>query len=194
MTIFFIIIIIAFIIAFITLIRTEKYEVTYEESDIDNKEYLVRDLPDKKQSANLLAKLKQNMLKLVDELYKKKDSEYNKYKIYIEQLQERIKNVIINESSEDNAYTSYSVNKGEQIVFCLRSKQDNQLHELNLLIYVSIHEMSHIGNPEYGHGELFKKIFSFFIKVAIDMGIYKKIDFPNNPTEYCGMTISESII
>ena len=30
---------------------------------------------------------------------------------------------IVLESSEDSVYTSYSVNKGEEIVFCLRSRK-----------------------------------------------------------------------
>src|SRR5438445_471854 len=83
------------------------------------------------------------------------------YNIYIEQLKERMSNVIISESSENNGYTSYSINKGEQIVFCLRSKKDNNhLHDLNLLMYVALHEMAHVACPEIGHTDLFKEIFA----------------------------------
>ena len=187
-------IIIIFVFLIVALIKLEKHEVKYIKSTLDNKEYLVRDLKDKNEAANLLASIKINMMKLVDHLDQNKTSKYSSNKVYIEQLKSRIKDVVINESSEDSAYTSYSVNKGEQIVFCLRSKHDNTLHDLNLLMYVAIHEMAHVGCPSYGHNDEFKRIFAFFTKIAIQLGIYTKIDFHNDPIEYCGLTISESII
>lgn len=186
-----------FILSIIAIIKLEKSEVKYVKSNIDQKEYLVRDLPNKQQASDLLANIKLNMFKLRDRLLetREKDKEkYEKYKEYIDQLDQRISDVIINESSADSSYTSYSVNKGEQIVFCLRSKYDGSLHDINLIMYVAIHEMAHVACPEYGHTDLFKKIFSFFAKKATELNIYKKINFPEDPTEYCGMIISESII
>ena len=121
--------------------------------------------------------------------------EYSEYREYIEQLVRKIGDININESSEDSMYTSYSVNKGEQIVFCLRSKKNkNKIHDLNLVMYVALHEISHVACPEFGHTQLFKKIFAFFTRVAIDIGIYKKINFRIDPLEYCGLIISDSII
>lgn len=184
-----------FILSVIAIIKLEKSEVKYVKSRVDGKEYLVRDLSDKQAAADLLATIKTKMFILKDHLIENQDNDkYNKYKEYIQQLDERISNVIINESSPDSSYTSYSVNKGEQIVFCLRSKYDGSLHDINLLMYVAIHEMAHVACPEYGHTDLFKKIFSFFTKKSIELNIYKKIDFPEDPTEYCGMIISESIV
>jgi predicted metal-dependent hydrolase len=184
-----------FILSVIAIIKLEKSEVKYVKSNIDGKEYLVRDVPDKQEASDLLAKLKQNMFKLRDHLLQNKSNEkYKEYSEYIDQLNKRITNVVINESTPDSTYTSYSVNKGEQIVFCLRSKYDSSLHDLNLLMYVAIHELAHVACPEYGHTDLFKKIFAFFSNISIKINIYEKIDFPGDPTEYCGMIISESII
>jgi len=196
MNVFVIIIIIIFVCVIITLLRIEKYEVKYIKSDIDGEEYLVRDLPDKQQASNLLAKVKKNMMTLVNYLYEHKDEKENKeYVQYIMQLKNRLVGVVINESADDSAYTSYSVNKGEQIVFCLRSKRIlNKLHDLNLVMYVALHEMAHVGCPEYGHTALFKKIFAFLCTVAIKIGIYSKVNFNFDPTEYCGLMITESII
>ena len=42
---------------------------------------------------------------------------------YIKQLNTRIQNVIITESTFNSSYTSYSVNKGEQIVFLYKNKR-----------------------------------------------------------------------
>lgn len=178
----------------IIYIKYQNNDVIYVRSDIDNEYYLVRDLNDKQQASNMLAKIKQNIIIISDYLFSNKNK-YIEYQPYITQLHEKIKNVIVMESSKDSVYTSYSVNKGEQIVFCLRSRKiKNQLHKLNLLMYVVLHEISHVACPEYGHTNLFKKIFSFITSVAIDIGLYKKIDFVRDPTEYCGLTITDSII
>lgn len=72
-------------------------------------------------------------------------------------------------------------------------KEDN-IHEFNLVMYVLLHEISHVACPEYDHTPLFKKIFRFICQEAIDVGLYEKIDFVNTPKEYCGMGINESII
>lgn len=189
-----IIIIAIFVLSLILLNRLQKYEVEYVKSNIDNKKYLVRDLLDKQDAADLLALVKLNIDRLTNHLYMYRESKYKNYVQYIEQLNNNIKNVIINESSEDNMYTSYSINKGEQIVFCIRSRYDGSLHDLNLIMYVAIHEIAHVACPEYGHTTLFKKIFAFLLLVAIELDIYKRIDFKNEPAEYCGLTISDSII
>ena len=75
-----------------------------------------------------------------------------------------------------------------------RKNNYNQLHDFNLVMYVVLHEISHIANPEYGHGEQFKKIFAFLTTEATKLGLYKKINFDQNAVEYCGLMINESII
>lgn len=162
-------------------------------SSIDNKTYFVRNKNNSKDAANLLANVKTNMLILNNYLINNK-SKFKEYEPYINLLNERINDVILRESGENNSFTSYSVNKGESIVFCLRSKQTEELYDINLLMYVALHEMAHIACPEYDHTPLFKKIFAFFTKVAIELNIYKYINFDKDNVNYCGLTISNSII
>lgn len=188
------IIIIIFVLSIWFIVKLEKHEVVYVKSSFDNEEYLVRDLPDKEQAANLLAMLKKNIFTLKNHLYENKDNKYKENRENIEQLYNNLQHTVINESNGSSEYTSYSVNKGEQIVFCLRSKYDNQLHDLNLLMYVGLHELAHVGCKEYGHTPLFKKIFAFYTNVAIELNLYNKISFNSDPIEYCGLIISESII
>ncbi len=189
--IFFIIIIIAYF-----FFKPNIKNVIYVKSDIDDELYLVRDLPDKKQAANILARIKQNINSINLFLYNNKKTKYKEYEPYIDQLHERIQNVIIMENDGDYKYTSYSVNKGEQLIFCLRSRDvvNNKLHEINLLMYVVLHEMSHIACPEVGHGPLFKKIFAFIAKIGVEQQLYTKIDFESHAQEYCGLMITDSII
>ncbi|ARF09276.1 hypothetical protein Catovirus_2_225 [Catovirus CTV1] len=174
--------------------KHQKYDVVYVKSDIDGESYLVRDLPDKQSTANMLAKIRKNMFTLNDYLVQNKSS-FPAYTQCIDLLNSKIKNSVIMENGEDNVYTSYSVNKGEQIVFCLRSKTTkDKIHDLNLMMYVVLHEMAHVGCQSIGHTDEFKMIFAFYTEQAIKIGLYKKIDFHNNNKEYCGMTITESII
>lgn len=190
------IIILVIILIFIVVFKVNNYDMTYVQSNIDNQYYMVRDLEDKQTAADILAKLKKNMFILSNYLYNEIDNEeYKKYSSYIKQLNDRIKNSIIVESSSNSEYTSYSVNKGEQLVFCIRSiKNKDNIHDINLMMYVVLHEMAHVGCPEVGHTILFKKIFAFFVTTAIKLGLYTRIPFETQEREYCGMSITDSII
>lgn len=169
-------------------------DMTYVKSEVDGRYYLVRNESDKLQASNILATIRNNIFIITNHLV----NNIEKYKDnadHIRQLQNRIKDVIIIESTEDSVYTSYSVNKGEQIVFCVRSRKNkDKLHDLNLMMYVVLHEMAHVACPEYGHTPLFKKIFGFITNIAIELNLYTKIPFDTNPQEYCGMKITDSII
>ena len=99
----------------------------------------------------------------------------------------------ITESDENNKYTSYSINKGEKIVFCLRSRdKDNKLVNLNTMMFVAIHELAHLMTKSIGHTKEFWDNMRFLLKKAIDMKIYTKQDFKNNPQPYCGTQITDS--
>jgi len=183
-----------------------KSNLVYVKSDIDGEYYMVRDRPDKHKASNLLAKVKKNIFDLTNHLYDKindpKTSNLERYKTnrpYIMLLKERIQNVVIKESTENTVYTSYTVYKGEQIIFCIRSKdiskmiKTNDMHDLNLIMYVALHEISHVACPEKDHTPLFKRIFRFICEEAINIGMYDRIDYRLNPVEYCGMIINETI-
>jgi hypothetical protein len=128
---------------------------------LDNKnKYLVRNLPDKKLAGETLDKIKDNLILLINDILKN-DIKDNKYYNYVKIINDKLKTVKIRESTNDNSFTSYTVNKGEEMVFCIRSKKDNKIHDINELMYVAIHEIAHIGCPEIGHTDLFKKMHLF---------------------------------
>ena len=117
----FILILILLFLIIIFYIKKNK-NIIYIKSYIDGEYYLVRDVSDKQLACETLAKIKKNILLLNNYLYKNRyNNNYKEYIEYIEQLNERIKDVKILESDETSVYTSYSINKGEEIVFCLRS-------------------------------------------------------------------------
>lgn len=169
--------------------------VTYVESYYDGNKYLVQNSEHKEESAVLLSKLIERMKFLRDHL-KENIEKYSDHKEYINLLSKNFNDYRTNiyEGSGENNMTSYAVNKGEELVFCLHSKKTNKLHDINLLMYVAIHEMAHMACPEVGHGDLFKKVFNFLTLTAMDLKIYTKIDFELNNQEYCGMMLTTSIV
>jgi hypothetical protein len=187
----FIFILIVFIYIFIYFNRNE---VTYVESLVSGKEYLVQNKKGKLKSADILAEVEKKLYRLKDYLVENK-SKYDEYKVYIDLLEKNFttERTHIYEGSDDAGYTSYSVNKGEEIVFCLKSKNTGHFHDINLIMYVALHELSHIACPEIGHTDLFKQIFKFITEQSIKIGIYEYHNYETEPVEYCGMMLSSSI-
>lgn len=190
------IIILLIIVAYLLLKLTDtQVAASFVKSTIDNNDYIVQDKPDKYIAANNLAIIKKNIYAVNEYMMKNiNDTSFLEYKNYIERLNSRIYSTKISEGLGQRGYTSYTINKGDEIVFCIRSERTGTLLPINLVMYVVLHEISHIACPEQGHTELFNKIFKFIAKNGINAGVYKKIDFHDNPSEYCGMTINESII
>ena len=60
-------------------LETRSYEVIYTKSKIDNKDYLVRNLKDKQEAADLLAKVRAKLVKIVDHLKGINDDQVKKY-------------------------------------------------------------------------------------------------------------------
>jgi hypothetical protein len=170
-----------------------KDNLVVEKATIDNKEYWVRNVKDKSIAANTLATIKINIQKLVT-YFKDNKSLFKKDTEYIKNLIDRTKEINIMETPSDEEHTSYTINKGEKIVLCLRSKFLNNIHDMNTIMYVVIHELAHVACPEYGHTPLFKKIFIFLLKQSEKINIYKSIDYRIKPQDYCGMTINEFIL
>lgn len=188
-------ILISVIIIFIFIfLFYNKNNLEYVESS-NGVKYLVNNDNLKKDSAELMSSVVENMFRLKNYLVRNKEN-FKDYIQYIDQLSINLNETrtSIYETEPSSNLTSYSVNKGEEISFCLKSKKNGKLHDINLLMYVAIHEMAHIACPEIGHGDLFKKIFKFLTEEAVNIGIYRKEDYSSNPVEYCGMILSSSII
>lgn len=163
-------------------------EVEYVKASLDGKEYLVRSLPDKREAANLLAEISARLQKLVSYLETSEPKDERTVLI--------VKNFdpdAISEGSENAKYTSYSVNKGEKIVFCLRSRdKNNRLMDINTMTFVALHELAHISSKTIGHDETFWTNFKWILERAVKTGIYKEQDFKKKPVEYCGIQITDS--
>lgn len=182
------------IFIYIFLFYNKKNVILIEGIDKTTK-YLVYNDDNKKKSAELLEIITNNIYKLKKYLYENKNKfpDMNKYIIQLNNNLD-ISRTLIYENDPNSNLTSFSVNKGEEIALCLKSKKTGNLHDINLMMYVTIHEMAHIACPEIGHGELFKEIFKFLCEQAIILNMYKYDDYQSNPVEYCGMVLSSSIL
>lgn len=81
----------------------------------------------------------------------------------------------------DSAYTE---NK-EVITLCLVNPDNGHYYDINTIMYVALHELSHTITPEgqEEHGDVFKKNFADLLRQAAILGIYN----PRKPipATYC---------
>ena len=167
-----------------------EYNMTQVKSNVDGQTYKVRDMPDKQAAADLMARTRLKMKKL---------------KIYVEEKfpdKPQVKQLSRNfdadahrlgESTPDDEFTSFSVNKGESVHFCLRQREnsDESLVDENVIMFVAIHEMGHIITPTVGHGPDFWNNFAWLLEQAETMGVYTPQNFSAHPVAYCGMKITD---
>jgi len=158
-------------------------------SDIDGKKYCVRERDKLEQSADKLAIATGNMEKLVEHCH----NEYPDNPM-VKRLKEGFNPKKIQETLPTSEFTAYSENKGEKIAFCLDKKKSGKdgLIDENTLMFVAIHELSHIASESIGHTAEFWKNFKFLLNEASDIKIYKPEDYKKNPKEYCGMSIKDN--
>ena len=168
--------------------QSKTNEVVFVKSNHNGKEYLVRNVADKQKAADLISRIATNLQLLVDDVY-----ENDRDRDGATRMKRKYNMDNISESEPNTKYTSYSVNKGEKIVFCLRSKDDKQeLADLNLMMFVAIHELAHVMTKSVGHTDEFWDNFKYLLKRAMKLNIYKRHDFKNKPRSYCGTKITES--
>lgn len=165
------------------------------QSTIDNRWYLIRNInPEYNQkNADTLAVINQKMKKLIEYLKKSHNGEFQ---INVDLLVSRYNPDVIMENISQ-IDTTFTVDKGDRLEVCTdtrNSVNNPQLEDMNTLIFVILHEMGHMASMTYGHNNEFRKNFAFLVKKAIEIDIYKYVDYKLNPVRYCGMDIRSNII
>jgi hypothetical protein len=155
-------------------------------------EYNVQNLPDKQDAADCMHRICGNLKKLIQH-YKDDPSAMADHRISV--MVERFNPDNMCENNLDATSTSYSENKGEKIVVCLREKvAPFKLIDDNTIMFVILHEMSHLMTTSIGHTPEFWANFKRILQDAIQVSIYTPVNYAKNPVEYCGMTITDSPI
>jgi hypothetical protein len=157
----------------------------------DGKIYKVQNLPDKQQACERLSKIRNKLSSMIEKF--KQDPNYSNDPPY-QRLIARFNPDVFEENDLDSNSTSYSENKGDRIVVCLRDKTQAPypLIEENTVIFVLIHEMAHLMTESMGHTPEFWTNFRKLLHDCVKLGVYTPVNYAQNPVKYCGMTISDT--
>ena len=158
----------------------------------DGKEYDMQNLPDKEEAVKLMAAIRANLTKLRDS-YAKEPALMNDPPVA--RFVARYQPDVFSENSMSSSDTSYSENKGQRIVVCLRDKTKPPqfpLIDINTVMFVMLHEMAHLMTETIGHTPEFWGNFKRILHDAVKIGIYTPVNYSRQPTPYCGMTITDS--
>ncbi len=184
-------IVIIFIILTLLIIYSEVLTETFETIQkiaTDNKTYYVQDYNNNQEAANILSRLANNALSLIDYLAIKYPNNQG-----VNRLKEKFNPAKIREAEHENNSTSYTINKGEMMHLCLRQKDSNKtLHDDNLLMFVIIHELAQIMSKSVGHNSEFYDNFKFLLRESVKKGIYNPVNFEKNPVKYCGIDVTNN--
>ncbi len=169
---------------------TGQYPLVNVKSTVDGQTYRVRDLSDKQQAADLLAKVRARMRKVYIHL-QSTFPDKPQVKRLLQRFQANPDRIL--ESTPDAEHTSYSVNKGEKVHLCLRQRQggDESLVNENVMVFVALHEMAHMITDEIGHPPEFWNNFGWLLKESEKIGAYQYQDFKAHPVRYCGTNITD---
>lgn len=184
-------ILIVFVIIICTYIYfdTDSFQLKCIVSTIDGNKYCVRERSQLQSAADLLAKTTEKCKKLVNYMKDKHPNNEN-----VKRLVEGYNPKKIMETLPTSQYTAYSENKGEKLAFCLNKKKgenDNLIDE-HTLMFVAIHELSHIATESIGHKPDFWQNFKFLLENAKESGIHNPEDYKKSPKDYCGMKIHDN--
>ena len=170
-------------LSFMNYLNKQK-NIKYEKSPVDDRKYLVRKLKDSKDAANKLAELNGHILTIVDHCQTTK-------KENVILLKENYNPDTLSETIPGSKYTSYSVNKGEEIAICIRNK-DNTFMNINTILFVTIHELAHVMTLSTGHTKEFWNNMKYLLEEAEKINLYKPVNYNKYNESYCGMTINST--
>jgi hypothetical protein len=173
----------------LNLLESFDGEVTRVLSTVDNRRYLVRNLPDKKQAADKLAIINGRIRRFIATM----DAHSENVEM-VRRIIDRF-NGEITESRHDSRYTSFTENKGSKISLCIRDGRQGQpriTDDDNTMSFVILHEIAHIASVSTGHTKEFWDNFRYLLKFAIQHGFYKYVPYHQRPQQYCGTLIAET--
>jgi len=158
-------------------------------STVDGNKYCVREREKLQEAADLLASITEKCKQLVDFASKQYPDKDNIIRLVAGFHPQKVM-----ETLPTSEYTAYSENKGEKLAFCLNKtkKGENNMIDEHTLMFVAIHELSHIATKSIGHKTEFWDNFKFLLNIAKEAGIHDPTDYKQAPREYCGMKIKDS--
>tara|TARA_A100001015_G_scaffold272056_1_gene326279 strand:+ start:4544 stop:5080 length:537 start_codon:yes stop_codon:yes gene_type:complete len=172
-----------YILLIIIIISTLYYIFNYQNCKIfNNIKYCIN-----KESSDAkfktLIKIKKNfnlLIKYLNDKYKDHDVTIN--------INKNFKNDIIISELLNHKAIAYTKNKGEEMSFCLL----DDYKKFNSLMFVALHELSHIATKDIGHTFKFWENFKFLLQCSRDIKIYTPENYNEIPVNYCGLDITHN--
>jgi hypothetical protein len=172
-------IILVLIVVFV--VATTSKNVTYVVSDVDGQKHEVLDTVNCAAAADMIATLEANVRQLLErcETVVPGDKRFAN-------IRSRWSGRLVEIDGTDNI--AYSMGKSD-VSLCVR-RSDGSVENYNDLMFVLLHELSHIANETYGHDDKFWKTFKFVLEVADKTGVYTFQDYGRESVSVCGKVIS----
>jgi hypothetical protein len=170
-------------------LESDAFQLKCIVSTVDGNKYCVRERAKLQEAADLLAKITEKCKNLVEYVVKNNPEDER-----AERLKKGFHPQKVMETLPTSEFTAYSENKGEKLAFCLNKKrkgEDNMIDE-HTLMFVAIHELSHIATKSIGHKTEFWDNFKYLLQNAKEAGLHNPEDYKDKPTEYCGMKIHDN--
>jgi hypothetical protein len=174
---------------YVYLVNKDSFDLKCVVSTVDGNKYCVRERRDLNRAADLLARISNKCKELVDYVAKKFPDRED-----VARLKKGFNPQQFMETLPTSEYTAYSENKGEKLAFCLNvdKKNNDHLIDENTLMFVAIHELSHIMTKSIGHKSEFWENFKWLLEQAKASGLHHPEDYKKSPKEYCGMKIRDN--
>lgn len=157
----------------------------------DNNLYMVQSaLPNKEVAADIMASLNKSVQTFIKQLSKEYPNDDRVQRLLYKYNPKNFgEGTPLNKNNE----TSYSIDKGRELVVCLREKRNpSRFHNKNTVMFVMVHELAHIASKTYGHNSEFNTNFRWLLKNAIKYNHYKFVDYKLQPVNYCGLEITDT--
>ena len=187
------------LVAIICLIWYAYHYSVYNTSEVfslvDNEAYLIHNAhPEKQEAADRMAEIHERIIKLLRHLKTKYTDPSNPYYERVQFLLNNFNPDTLIENSPHNIrnFTSYTEDKGKTFCICLRQKftPNGEFIDMNTVMFVVIHETSHLFTPIFGHDKPFWQNFKFLLGEAVEIGVYHPVDYTYNPIDYCGLPLN----
>jgi hypothetical protein len=185
---------IVFVLAIIGLCFYLYYNTKYNSkliwvvAEYDKKPYLVQNKKDKQDAAELFAKLSDSLNKFIEELSSTYPDD-NRVAI----LNKKFMTSNIREAIPAKNQTSYSINKGEKIVICIRTRDKyDKIVDFNTIMFVALHELSHVCTISIGHNVEFWDNFKWVLANAVQFKKYNHVNYNKHPQKYCKIEITDN--
>ena len=184
----FIVLVLFFALTTLIILENNELFIEYRNSKHNKKKYGIQEEFSKSDEAvEILANLHDNMNNFITDLQKKLPNDER-----VVRLAKGFRRAEIEEAPNDDG-SSYTINKGDLVALCLRHKKnDHPFHDNNTLLFVIIHEMSHIASISEGHNSEFVTNFKWLLNEAKLLGYYEPVDYRQSPMTYCGVKVTNN--